>query len=88
MLCKTDALGVSISKAHKSGSGFLPGRLTRGRPGRSKTSASAGMALKGAMSTPTALTLQKKVDGGKRKQVTGSKTNVGFTIACAHARGS
>ena len=52
-----DVPGVSTAKAHKPGSGFSPGRFVNGSPGRSKTSSSCGMALKGAMSTPTALML-------------------------------
>ena len=54
---EADGLGVSTSKDHKSGSGFSPGRLTRGRPGSSNTSASSGIVLKGETSTPTALML-------------------------------
>ena len=60
LVVAADASGVSISKVHKSGSGFSPTRFTNGMPGRSKISSSLGMALKGAMSTPTALML----DGG------------------------
>ena len=48
----TDSPGVSTSNVHKSGSGFLPGKFTNGKPGSSNTSASPGMALNGAMSTP------------------------------------
>ena len=58
-----DVPGVSTAKVHKSGSGFSPGRLVNGSPGRSKTSSSCGMALKGAMSTPTALMLVNRGEG-------------------------
>ena len=56
----TDGPGVSTSKVHKSGSGFSPGRFTKGKPGRSSTSSSFFMALNAAMSTPTPLMLFKK----------------------------
>ena len=58
------ARGVSISNVQKSGSGFSPARFTKGKQGRSKTSSSCDIALKGAMSTPTALMLQESIGGG------------------------
>ena len=58
VIAALDASGVSISKVHRSGSGFSPRRFDKGKPGRSKISASPGVALKGAMSTPTALMLE------------------------------
>ena len=57
----TDVPGVSTSKVHKSGSGFFPGRLTKGKPGRSKIFFSFGMPLNWPISTPTALMLFKKI---------------------------
>ncbi len=58
-VAKTDATGVSTSKVHKSSSVFSPGRCTKGKPGRRKTSSSPVIALKGDMSTPTALMLNR-----------------------------
>ena len=66
-----DVEGVSISKVHRSFSGFSPGRFTNGKPGRSKTSASSDMALKGAMSTPTALMLRKRQAAARGRSING-----------------
>ena len=57
----TDASGVSTSKVHKSGSGFLPGRFIKGKPGRSKIFFSFAMPWNLPISTPTALTLFRKM---------------------------
>ena len=53
------ARGLSILKLHRSGSRFTPARFIKGKQGRSKTSSSCDMALKGAMSTPIALMLRQ-----------------------------
>ena len=51
-----------MSKDHKSFPRFFPARFIKGKQGRSKTSSSCDIALKGAMSTPTALMLQYSVE--------------------------
>ena len=73
----TDASGVSTSKVHKSGSGFLPGRFTKGKPGRSKTFFSCGMPLNLPISTPTALMLCKKVQSFDNTEQLAIAFNIG-----------
>ena len=55
--------GLLTLKIHKSDSGLSPVPHVKGRQGRSRTSSSSGMALKGAMLTPKASILFKRMQG-------------------------